>query len=386
MPKKAKFVCGGGSMKVIAYGGAFEEFFGRGWKIDGAAGVSAGGIPALLLAAGYAPREMKELVKRNDFTRWVSGFVKLLESVAKLINRRGGKEKRKESFWKSHIALELMRRHYGISRTDEIKKWLRSCLIGKGLHPDLTFGGLKNSPQAGVRDFRILTCDINHYGAPRVFSAETTPDTPIADAVTYSMVLFPFYQLAKWIDPEDGRIHYQADGGFIDACPMDIFGETTDDFVVLGLRPSFGIVGKEPDTPRKAYIEIKGLIDVMTVFTRLALKSPTQKHLKEEVWNRIITIPAPPELDMLDFRKYGNDVAMKELLWRAGRKAASEYLDRWENVLSPPQEIQNLSVVAEETGPETVSETDSIKAASRRPAGKAKSFFGKKKNKPRRKS
>lgn len=56
----------GGGIKGLAYVGALEILWGH-YQFDHFVGTSAGAISALLLAAGYTPTELKEILSEKDF-------------------------------------------------------------------------------------------------------------------------------------------------------------------------------------------------------------------------------------------------------------------------------------------------------------------------------
>lgn len=67
-------VCSGGGIKGISYGGAFAELENYGilyqdgkFKIKGICGVSAGSIASSLIAVGYNPKELDEIMSTIDF-------------------------------------------------------------------------------------------------------------------------------------------------------------------------------------------------------------------------------------------------------------------------------------------------------------------------------
>src|SRR6266478_4126978 len=63
---KYDLVFEGGGAKGMVFVGACEEFFMRGHSFDRLLGTSAGAITVILLAAGYTPNEMLDVLAEKD--------------------------------------------------------------------------------------------------------------------------------------------------------------------------------------------------------------------------------------------------------------------------------------------------------------------------------
>ncbi len=318
MAKAVNIVMGGGGLKAVSYGGVLEEFERRGIKILGIAGVSAGTLIGLALALGYSVEEIRNLVHKTDFSK----FAGRLAQAAIKNNQKsnpprflGGAVK----FLKEHAAFELVRSQGGgIDDGSATREWLKSLFKEKHLSPKMTFKELKR--ELG-RDFRVLAYDLN-TNAPMVFSAETTPDDVIIEAVLASAALVPVFTPVRWLSP-DGKIHFLADGGFVEVCPMDIFEPSPT--VTLGLKPS------ETESAEQNYRHIDSVFDIFFILIGRGIESQRQKHIRQKHWHRVIHILA--NISTLDFVYYGNNSSKKDELWDAGKKAAADYLDDWEKAM-----------------------------------------------------
>lgn len=198
----------GGGIKGIAYGGALQELEKNGvlQNITRVAGTSAGAIQACLLAVGYSPKEIVEIVNQTPIETFNDdGFVP-----------KGTKRLLKE---------------YGWFKGENFLKTMENVIYQRTGNANLTFEELHRLAQATpFRDLYVTGTNLTEQTLV-VFSHETYPKMRIADAVRISMSI-PLYYKSIWIDRE-GRVYEQpnpelkcnlfVDGGLMLNYPIDIF-------------------------------------------------------------------------------------------------------------------------------------------------------------------
>ena len=198
----------GGGIKGIAYGGALQELEKNGvlQNITRVAGTSAGAIQACLLAVGYSPKEIVEIVNQTPIETFNDdGFVP-----------KGTKRLLKE---------------YGWFKGENFLKTMENVIYQRTGNANLTFEELHRLAQATpFRDLYVTGTNLTEQTLV-VFSHETYPKMRIADAVRISMSI-PLYYKSIWIDRE-GRVYEHpnpelkcnlfVDGGLMLNYPIDIF-------------------------------------------------------------------------------------------------------------------------------------------------------------------
>ena len=191
----------GGGVKGVAYAGALEvlEEAGVLGRVAAVAGTSAGAITAALVAVGYTPGELKATMLALDLTSFEDGR---LEGPARLLER------------------------YGWYRGEAFLSWLRDRVADKLGAPGITFAELAADRRI---DLRVVATDVSSH-ASQVFSATTSPDVAVADAVRMSMSI-PFFFAAV----RTGAGVY-VDGGATWNYPIEIFDGVSADLGTLGFH------------------------------------------------------------------------------------------------------------------------------------------------------
>ena len=185
----------GGGVKGVAYGGALNVLDKRGILsgIERVGGTSAGAITATLLALDYSAEYIKELMLHLDFTRFKDGS--LFGDIERFFTKYG--------WYKGEVFLEF----------------IQNQIADKLHHKDATFHDLI---EHGFRDLYVVGTDLSAQ-TDRVFSHETTPDLPIADAVRISMSIPLFFASRKL----GGSVY--VDGGVVRNYPLGLFDSTKTD-------------------------------------------------------------------------------------------------------------------------------------------------------------
>ncbi|MDP2712540.1 MAG: patatin-like phospholipase family protein [Solirubrobacteraceae bacterium] len=197
----SQLVFEGGGVKGVAYVGALEVLDDNGvlGQVDAVAGTSAGAITAALVALGQTPAQLRATMLDLDFSKFEDGG---LEGPVRLVE------------------------HFGWYRGDAFKRWLEDIVATHLGSPGATF---KQLAATGAPDLRIVTTDISSQ-LPKVFSATSTPDVAIADAVRMSMSIPLFFAAVR----AAGSTY--VDGGVVWNYPIGIFDTAHPDPRTLGLR------------------------------------------------------------------------------------------------------------------------------------------------------
>ncbi len=196
----------GGGIKGIAYGGALKELENRGVLkgITRTAGTSAGAIQACLLALGYSPEEILNIVSNTSV----------------------------ESFNDDGFVVKASKRlfkEFGWFKGESFLKKMEDVIFERTGNPNLTFAELhKLAITFPFRDLYVTGSNLSQQKLV-VFSHETHPNMRIADAVRVSMSI-PIYYKGIWLDRQ-GKVYEKSnqntdlyvDGGLLANFPIDIF-------------------------------------------------------------------------------------------------------------------------------------------------------------------
>jgi len=198
----------GGGVRGIAYMGALEVLEETGLldNIERVAGASAGAIAATLVSFRLSAHETKQLFLSLDITR-----------VPQTIDN--GKKNRLPLSEENACTRRFFDR-YGWYSSMYFYRWMESII---GLQCDgnrrATFADFQTY---GFRDLYIVAANISRQRT-EVFSAETTPDVAVADAVRMSMSIPLFFEALQFDGTQFGAGDFYVDGGLYDNFPTHIF-------------------------------------------------------------------------------------------------------------------------------------------------------------------
>lgn len=199
----------GGGIRGIAYGGALQELEKRGVLagIQRVGGTSAGAIQAALLAVGYSPAEIIEVVNHTPVQRLNDGRLIFFGGSTRLLKQ------------------------YGWYRGDQFTKYMSELVGRKTGNPNLTLGQLHQLALTGrTRDLYVTGTNLTTQRV-EVFSYETHPQLRVADAVRISMSI-PLYFRAVLLDEhgnivikpkKEQKVSVLVDGGLLANYPIDLF-------------------------------------------------------------------------------------------------------------------------------------------------------------------
>ncbi len=187
----------GGGVKGIAYAGAIKVLDEKNMltSINRVSGTSAGAITAALLAFGAGWEDIRNIVGRTDFRKFMDDSWGLIRNVKRLI------------------------KYFGWHKGKAFDKWMKEQIGAMTGNPNLTFEDLENLKMDHPTKFRSLYVVGTNLSKqiPEMFSAEKTPHMEIGDAVRISMGIPLFFTAI--LDNNDIWV----DGGVTWNYPINIF-------------------------------------------------------------------------------------------------------------------------------------------------------------------
>ncbi len=366
---KYDLVFEGGGAKGMAFVGACEELFRRGHSFDRLLGTSAGAITATLLAAGYTPDAMLEVLTEKEQGR--SAFAGFMGPPASF----GDQELREGAFRRFLTAVDFKfvpdrleeafddKLAKGLAENETFRHvlalierggWFAADRFVSWLTRKLDSGTWKGAPRrfsgmtlaqlfaatgvehsvvaADTTDARILV--LNH---------RTAPDCPVVWATRMSMSIPLVWDEVLW-QASWGRYlgrdltgHAVVDGGLLSNFPIELFISDAPQVVkLMGPKKDVPVLGLLIDEglPVAAARSRGALVDVNVKPGELAtvrrlrrlVDTATLAHDKmviDEYAGLVVHLPAAgygtTEFDMSDERR--------EALVAAGRAAMSAYLE-----------------------------------------------------------
>lgn len=307
--KRANAVFEGGGVKGIGIAGALSVA-GNLYEWDYLAGTSAGAIVASLVAAGYSPEEIRDLVFSIDYTRFEDPAVSNCIPFLSLL-----------------LSLKLK---LGIYKGDYIREWMSARLKEKGIE---YFGDL--IARKNIRDLRmryrlrviasdistgrmlILPQDIADYGID--------PDyLKVADAIRMSMSIPFFFRpvtLKYKSSKGEEQISYIVDGGVLSNFPVWLFDAENQ----WNSNPTFGfkLVGPKTGCPNN----IQGPLSMLKALFDTMMEAHDNRFIEEKNFDRTIPIPTLG-VKTTDF---GISKEKMNELYEAGENAAEKFFDIWDH-------------------------------------------------------
>lgn len=320
----------GGGVKGIAYVGAMRklEELGILGQINRVGGTSAGAINAMLVGLGYSNDETRKILWDMDFKKFMDSDTGFIRNGLRLF------------------------KSYGWFKGDFCHSWIGSLVAAKAGQSNATFAQIEAlKEKKSFKSMHFMTTNLN-TGFSEVFSAEKTPDTPIADAVRLSMSI-PFFFAAK---RHGSRQDIYVDGGVLDNYPVKMFdrkryvqdeknASNTDYYdginsEFLSKHPQsspyvynketlgFRLDGKEEislfrDQQEPQLRKIDGMFTFIKSVALTYLDSQNNAHLHSDDWQRTIYI------DTLGVgtTEFSLDDKKKEALLESGYTWTSSYFD-----------------------------------------------------------
>lgn len=325
----------GGGVKGIAYAGAVEVLEGINGFLPGierVAGTSAGAITATLLALGATSQDVERIVGGTKFRKFMDDSWGIVRDTTRLINE------------------------FGWFKGDAFSKWMKKHIDALAENKDLTFAQLKAMAVDSEKYKELAMIGSNlTLQKPEVYSADTTPDMRIWEAVRTSMSIPLFF---KAVRDSDGDV--LVDGGVTWNYPIDLFDRkkylSAPDNVGL-TRPELTI-GKWPDyaynkqtlgfrvdsSDEIAFykrhedmppLEVDNLPEYIKAILGFMTDMANRSHLQEQDRNRTVFIDSAG-IGTTEFDLSDTDI---RTLTNNGRKATQEFFAWFDN--APASEAKN---------------------------------------------
>lgn len=288
----------GGGTKIPGLVGAYRVLRDRGFEPVNVAGSSAGSIVGAMVAAGYSPENMREIIYDTNFKEFLDG-----------------------ARWPWQKGWNFFR-HWGMYKGDAFEAYIRALLENKGVK---TFGDLVTDRAKDLNDSRyrwklkVIVSDVTNKKLA-VFPNDAKnygmepDDMDVAKAVRMSMSI-PFYFFpVKWQET------LFVDGGMLSNFPIWLFDSDGEPE-----HPTFGLLLREQDygVPQK----YKGFKDYIGGLISTMLQAHDRKNIRpEDQLHRTIMIPTG-KVGTTDFDMSLYD---KQTIYHNGRSAANDFFDSWE--------------------------------------------------------
>ncbi len=321
----------GGGVKGIAYAGALQVLEQQKIipEIRRVGGTSAGAITAALLALGAGSMEVRQIIGGTRFRAFMD-----------------------DSFWLPGDIDRLLH-DYGWYKGDAFSAWMQKQVYALADDPVFTFSDLAQAATTAGSKFKELFVVGTNLSLqmPVVYSAATTPDMAIWEAVRISMSIPLFFAAMRRTQSTDVLV----DGGVTWNYPLDLFDEkeylvdpnacSTPNYTkydentvynkeTLGLRvDTKDEIQAEKDSWRLPPVEINNLFDYARALVGYMGDMANKMHLHQNDWHRTVFIDAggvkTTEFDLSD--------AQVDMLVQNGVQGATAYF-QWFNDpnASPP--------------------------------------------------
>lgn len=286
----------GGGVKAIGFVGAICKFEEFGYTWDKMAGTSAGAIIAALLAVGYSGKEIKNIMYKLDYNKFLDkNRLQSLPLAGKLLG--------------IIIDKGLYSGHY-------IEIWISKLLEAKGKtkFKDVSVNGKSKlkiiASDITKKNILILPDDLVKYGIdPMEFD--------IAKAVRMSISI-PFYFKPEKLKYGDGY-SFIVDGGILSNFPVWIF-----DVTATPKYPTFGFKFEEPV---KTYSkkEKNNFLCFLIDLVESIIDNYDETYLTDKDRVRTISIPtAGVKTTDFDIKR---DKSLR--LFNLGYESADKFLNEW---------------------------------------------------------
>lgn len=208
----------GGGIKAYVYHGVLPvlEEYGILQQIERVAGASAGAAQAALLCLQLTAEQTIELYKSIDFSQVTSleASGSSESSSAHLLEQPLGKIRGNLN------AVQRLFNHFGLHSNEYMLEWFRETFATycEG-NRRATFSDFR---ALGFRDLYIPAVNVSRHRL-EIFSADTTPNVPVAEAVVMSMSIPFFFEAVRFDGTSFGQGDYYIDGGALSNYPLTLF-------------------------------------------------------------------------------------------------------------------------------------------------------------------
>jgi len=209
----------GGGIRTFAYHGVIQGLAERGVldQIERVGGTSAGAMLSTILSFRLGIEESIAIYNTLDYAK-VPGLKTNMRMPSRLIGAVRSKE-----MAGNVDGLNRLLREYGWYDTSYAYKWLLTTIAAQTGYGTATFADFH---QKGFRDLYIVATNISRHQL-EVFSAETTPDVAVADALLLSQSLPLFFAAPRFdgkrISDDEGDFY--GDGAILSNFPIHLFDQ-----------------------------------------------------------------------------------------------------------------------------------------------------------------
>jgi NTE family protein len=205
----------GGGIKGFAYHGVIPALEEAGIlpQIERVGGTSVGAMMATILSFRLSAAESVALCCTLDYSK-VPGLKTAVRLPARLVNTSLAKD-----VAQNVDAFNRLLRHYGWYDTNYAYTWLQETVAAYAGDGRATFADFQAK---GFRDLHIVATNLSRR-RPETFSAETTPETAVADALLLSQSLPLFFAAPQFDGQTLGQGDYYCDGGILSTYPIHLF-------------------------------------------------------------------------------------------------------------------------------------------------------------------
>lgn len=335
MPQFRNLVFEGGGVKGIAYAGALRVLQNEGIlpEIKRVAGTSAGAITAVLMALGASADQVEEIVGHTKFREFMDDSFGVIRDMTRLVE------------------------DYGWYKGETFSAWMQKQLLVLAGKERLTFGELAEragNERSRCKQLYMVASDLS-LQMPVIYSADTTPDVEIWEAVRMSMSIPLFFASVK----KPGNKVF-VDGGVTWNYPLDLFDDVKFlDNAAAGTKPSytqydnnhafnketlgfrvdtFDEITAEKEGWNLPPVEIKDFFDYARALVGFMGDMANKMHLHQNDWHRTVAIDAAgirtTQFDLTD--------AQVQQLVANGETAAQAYFKWFNNPKTKPAPINRV--------------------------------------------
>ena len=281
----------GGGVKGIAYSGALQVCEQQNLMPDikRVAGTSAGAISAALVALGGSSQDVAEIVGGTKFREFMDDSFGVIRDMNRLIH------------------------DYGWDKGDAFSAWMQKQVYSLCQDSEITFAELAQKAAGADHKFKELFVVGTNLSMqmPAVYSADTTPDFPVWEAVRISMSIPLFFAAIK--HAPGSQIY--VDGGVTWNYPLDLFDDkkylvnqtagVTPDYdsvydsnhiynkETLGFRvDTADEIKAEKDSWRLPPVEINDFFDYAKALVGYMGDMANKLHLHKNDWHRTVILDA----------------------------------------------------------------------------------------------
>lgn len=265
----------GGGIKTFVFHGALLALDEANVlaNINRVAGTSAGAMLAALLSFRLPIRETLAFYETVDMARIPQN------SNNEEVVAQAWLQSRLKGFTERTETMSRFVKKYGWYASSYAYNWIQETIAsqcdGNG---QATFADFR---ARGFRDLYIIATNVSKQKG-EVFSAETTPDAPVAAALLISHLIPLFFESIQFDGKHIGQGDFYADGGLVDNYPIDLFDypRYLDDGALLRDGFNWQTLGLHNYTPKDLNGKERPITGLLTYMENLAQMIRNMQDLK----------------------------------------------------------------------------------------------------------